>query len=310
MIVDTDLSSDDAIALLYLAADPHVDLRAVTVAGTGLVDCPQGARNALDLLALAGRTDVPVACGSGKPLAGSNTVPEGWRQAADALFGLTLPTAPGTANSDAVTLLGRAIDKAQKPTIVELTPMTNLAAAFRSRPALATKVRRIVAMAGAISVPGNAPDHPTAETNAWIDPLALQIVTNSGAPLTLVPLNATNHVPVTTFFAQALKRYHYATPEATAVWDLVQATGMDHGGSYFWDPLAAAVAVDPSLVHSTAKHLNVDPSTGRTSASPGHTTEIATSAEPAPASNTNSSRPSRRAEPSRSPRTTLTRRSP
>ena len=281
VIVDTDMSSDDVIALLFLLEDKGVDVRAVTVAGTGLVHCPQGGRNALELLALAGRTDVPVACGRGEPLAGLNAVPDGWRQAADALFGLTLPAAgaerPGR---DAVALLTRAIDGAPSaPTIVELAPMTNLAAAFRTRPELARKVGRIVAMAGAVAVPGTAPDQPTAETNAWIDPLALRIVADSGAPLTLVPLDATNDVPVTAFFTEALKRYHYATPEATAVWDLVQATGMDRGGSYFWDPLAASVAVDATPVRRSEKRLDVDLSSGRTSVSPGGTTEIATGAD-------------------------------
>ena len=42
LVVDTDLSSDDVLALLYLAQDPGVDLRAVTVSGTGLVHCPGG----------------------------------------------------------------------------------------------------------------------------------------------------------------------------------------------------------------------------------------------------------------------------
>ena len=108
-------------------------------------------------------------------------------------------------------------------------------------------------------MPGNAPDDPSAEVNRWIDPLAARIVERSGAPLTLVPLDATNEVPVTTWFAQALKRYHYATPAATAAWDIVQSTGMANGGSYFWDPLAASVAVDPSLVRLVAgKAMSAD----------------------------------------------------
>ncbi|HVP74440.1 MAG TPA: nucleoside hydrolase [Gaiellaceae bacterium] len=280
MIVDTDLSTDDAVALLFLAVDPRVDLRAVAVSGTGLVHCPVGARNALELLALAGRTDVPVACGRTEPLAGVNAVPDGWRQAADTLFGLTLPPAKSRPGASAVALIDKAIDGAPRPpTIVELAPMTNLGSAFRARPALAKKVRRVVAMAGAVAVPGNAPGDPATETNAWIDPRAAQIVAGSGAALTLVPLDATNDVPVTTFFARALKRYHYATPEATFVWDLVQATGMDRGDSYFWDPLAASVAVDPTLVRTSARHLDVNATSGRTTASPGGTTAVATSAD-------------------------------
>src|SRR5438034_2194564 len=91
LIVDTDLSSDDVIALLYVLQDPEVDVRAVTVSGTGLVHCRPGVRIALELLALGGRPDVPVACGAESPVAGSNASPEGWRRAADELFGLTLP---------------------------------------------------------------------------------------------------------------------------------------------------------------------------------------------------------------------------
>lgn len=251
VIVDTDLSNDDGIALLYLLESPSVDVRAVAVSGTGLVHCPAGARIALQLIALTGRTDVPVACGRSEPLAGVNAVPDDWRSAADGLFGLTLPPTTARPHGDALTLLHTAIDDAPgPPTVVELAPMTNLAGALRAHPELAKKVRRIVAMGDAIAVPGNAPGHPADETNAWIDPLAARIVARSGAALTLVPLDATNDVPVTTYFAQALKRYHYATPAATAAWELVQATGMANGSAYFWDPLAATVVVDPSLVHT------------------------------------------------------------
>jgi hypothetical protein len=68
LIVDTDLSSDDVIALAVVASDPGVRLEAVTVSGTGLVDCPAGARLASSLLSALGRLDVPVACGQTLPL--------------------------------------------------------------------------------------------------------------------------------------------------------------------------------------------------------------------------------------------------
>ena len=280
VIVDTDLSSDDLVALAFLAADPQVDLRAVAVSGTGLVDCPVGARKARELLALLAHGEVPVACGTSKPLAGLRSVPEGWRSAADSLFGLTLPPVAAKTNGAAVELIGNAINGAPAPpTIIELAPMTDLGALFRSRPGLTTKVRRVIAMAGAVSVPGNAPEEPRAETNAWIDPLAARIVAASGVPLTLVPLDATNQVPVTTFLAQALKRYHYATPEATFVWDLVEATGMDRGGSYFWDPLAASAALDPSLVRTERGRLSVSRESGVTTVSTGNTATIAVGAD-------------------------------
>jgi pyrimidine-specific ribonucleoside hydrolase len=256
VVVDTDLSSDDVVALLYLLESPKVEVRAVAVSGTGLVECPAGARNALQLVALVGRSDVPVGCGRDTPLAGLRSLPDEWRSAADAMFGLTLPPTSARPSGDAVGILRRTAPGA---TVIELAPMTNLAAALRAQPDLARRVRRIVAMYGAVHVPGNAPDDPAFEVNQWLDPLATRIVERSGAPLTVVPLDATNDVPVTTWFAQALKRYHYATPAATAVWDILQSTGMANGSSYFWDPLAAAVAVDPTLVRLVGnKALSAD----------------------------------------------------
>ncbi len=280
VIVDTDLSNDDVIALLYLAQDTHVDLRAVAVAGTGLVHCPAGAQNTRRLLAVIGRSDIPVACGRSEPLRGANAVPDEWRTAADGLFGLTLPPAPHAAGDGAAALLRDAIETSpSRPTIIELAPMTNLAEAFLARPGLRQKVRRVVAMGGAVTVPGNAPDNPAAEVNMWVDPAAARVVARSGVPLTLVPLDATNSVPVTTYFGQALKQYHYATSAATLAWDLVEATGMDRGGSYFWDPLAAATAVIPSLArYSTEKMLEVADD-GRTIVSRGGGARIATGAD-------------------------------
>jgi Inosine-uridine preferring nucleoside hydrolase len=93
VVVDTDMSTDDVLALLYLLQRPGLDVRAVTVSGTGLAHCPAGARNALELLALTGHGDVPVACGRPTPLSGFNQFPAPWRAAADAFFGLELPPA-------------------------------------------------------------------------------------------------------------------------------------------------------------------------------------------------------------------------
>jgi pyrimidine-specific ribonucleoside hydrolase len=280
VVVDTDLSSDDVIALLYLLRSPRVDVRAVAVAGTGLVHCPRGARNAAQLLALAGRREVPVACGSELPSQGFNALPEDWRSAADALFGLKLPPVRAQAGGDAVALLRR---EAPGATVLELAPMTNLAAALHAEPDLAGKIDSVVAMGGAVSVPGNVDGQPAAEANAWVDPAALRAVLRSGVPLTLVPLDATNDVPVTAFVGEALRRYHYATPEATAVWDLVAATRMADGGTYFWDPLAAEAVVDPDVLRTERLRLDVvtaGTDAGRTTAGDtGTPTTVATGAD-------------------------------
>jgi inosine-uridine nucleoside N-ribohydrolase len=257
LIVDTDLSSDDLIALAAVARDPGIRLQAVTVSGTGLVECPGGARLASSLLSALGERDVPVACGRTLPLSLLHVLPADWRTAADHMFGVDLP--PGaTPTRSAVSLLQRTIEKANRPpTVLELAPMTNLAELLRRRPGLADEIREIVAMGGTIAVPGNAPEDKAAETNIWLDPAAAKIVLESGVRLTLVPLDATNDVPVTASVAQTLERYHFEAPAATIVWDLISGTAMDRGGQYFWDPLAALAVTHRELVRTSPMRLAV-----------------------------------------------------
>lgn len=281
VVVDTDLSSDDAIALLYLAQNSRVDLRAVTVSGTGLVHCSAGPRIAAQLLALAGRKDVPVACGRELPLAGAHAVPEEWRTAADGLFGLSLPPARVRTSGSAVSLLRR---EAPGATVLELAPMTNLAQALQAERSLAQRIHGVVAMAGALAVPGNAPNAPAAETNAWLDPAAMRVVLQSGAPLSLVPLDATNHVPITAYISDAFARYHYASPEATLVWDLFRETAIAMGGNFFWDPLAAVSVLDPGVVTTAERRVEVLTSgadSGRTVVGSGSRVNVAVNADQA-----------------------------
>jgi pyrimidine-specific ribonucleoside hydrolase len=237
VVVDTDLSTDDVIALMYVLNRPDLDVRAVAVSGTGLARCPLGARHARELLALAGRPGVPVGCGRDDPLEGFDAFPPQWRDQADSTFGVRLPRAGG-GTGDAVDVLARAAD--ERTVVLSLAPMTDVALLLRRRPHVAA----VYAMGGALDVPGNVGGHERAEYNFWIDPSAVQEVLRAGVPVTLVPLDATNQVPVTPFVHDALARAHYATPEATLVYDLMNATGMHTGGQYFWDPLAAAAIGD------------------------------------------------------------------
>ena len=76
---------------------------------------------------------------------------------------------------------------------------------LHAHPELGRRLTRIVAIGGAVGVPGNVdPGHEHAEFNVWIDSLAARDVLASGVPVTLVPLDATNDVPSTVFFSEAL----------------------------------------------------------------------------------------------------------
>lgn len=266
MIVDTDMAPDDWMAILYLLMRPDVDVQAITVAGTGEVHCEPGVRHAKGLAALAGRPQIPVACGSDTPLAGDHTFPGLWRSRANTLAGLELPANPAAdSGQDAAAMLTDTLRAFPKPvTIVTLGPLTNLAEALQADPALAGQIEQVYIMGGAFDVPGNVGlsgagiDNTAAEWNLYIDPRAAAVVLHSGAPVTFVPLDATNQTPITTAFYNRLAD-NRATPAAEFVYQvLTTQLGLIKNGLYwFWDPLTAVVSTDPGVARTAERRVTM-----------------------------------------------------
>jgi pyrimidine-specific ribonucleoside hydrolase len=256
-LIDTDMAADDWMAILYLLQSPEVDVRAITVTGAGEAHCEPGVRHALDLVALAGRPDIPVTCGRETPLEGDRVFPQSWRDNVDALAGLSIPANPNQPHDqDAVALIGDTIREADgELEIITLGPLTNLAEVFMAEPSLAEQIEQLYIMGGAFSVPGNVSDSSelrtnnfTAEWNIYVDPHAAALVTASGAPITFVPLDASNHVRLNKEFYDQLAEDR-TTPEAEFVYQMLTKNigFVTSGGYYFWDPLTAAIAMDESL---------------------------------------------------------------
>jgi inosine-uridine nucleoside N-ribohydrolase len=189
ILLDTDPGIDDALALFLALASPEVQLAAVTTV-SGNVSVEYTTRNALALLELAGRPDIPVARGCACPLVGSPT------SAADVhgdngLGGITLPAArQQPLEKHAVDVIIETVMSAPgEITLVPIGPLTNIALALRCEPRLAHMVREVVIMGGALRVPGNIT--PSAEFNIYVDPSAAQIVLHAGWPIRLVTLDTT-----------------------------------------------------------------------------------------------------------------------
>jgi len=245
VVVDTDLAFDDIMALLYLLQRDDVAIDAVTITGTGEAHCDPGVRNALALLALGGAPDTPVACGRETPLQGTNAFPDEWRAVVNDLWMVDLPAVErGADPRGAVRLLLDTLDG--DTTLITLGPLTNVAEALRDDPELGSRVPEFVAMAGAIDVAGNTPNG-VAEFNVWVDPLAAKEVIE-GMEVTLVPLDATDDVPFTPFFAETLAA-HPTSPEAKAASAIIAANQeiFLEGGYSFWDTLATALVFRPEL---------------------------------------------------------------
>jgi pyrimidine-specific ribonucleoside hydrolase len=289
VVVDTDASIDDLVAVTFLLASDEVDVRAITVSGTGEVRCPTGVGVVQELLARTGDDDVPVACGRSTPLDGTHEFPTEWRDAADSGWGVVEPSrTPEPDAPSAVELLVDAVEPGV--TLLTLGPLTNIADAFRADAELADRVASIVTMGGAVDVAGNVTepdlDADHSEWNVYVDPTAASEVIGSGAPLVLVALDATDHVPVTPMFLERLALNSH-TPAASLVAELYEANPLvATGEAYFWDPLAAAAVIDPSLLTTERADIAVvtadGPDIARTIRSAdGHPIDVATSADAA-----------------------------
>jgi len=262
ILVDCDPGQDDAIALLLALSSPEVDVLGVTtVAGNQTID--KVTANALRVLELAGRTDVPVAAGADQPLVGELVV------AADAhgetgLDGPDLPAPQGRpVEQHAVELLAERLLASERPvTLVPLGPLTNVALLLAERPEAAERIERIVLMGGAIAE-GNMT--PSAEFNIWIDPEAAAHVFSSGHDVTMVGLDVTNRAVLTPEHAERLRPQGPVGAAVAGMLDFYGAfyrEAYDHGGCPVHDALAVAHVIRPELVTTLARDVQVDVSHG------------------------------------------------
>lgn len=266
VVVDTDLGADDVVALAMLLRHPAVDVRAITVSGTGLVHCPVGVGHVRSILLEVGVRDRSVGCG--RPDAGRDGLafPSPWRSSSDNLYGLQLPTAMGGGDGkDAVTVMNAAIASSpSKVTVVALGPWTNLEDLVTRHPESVQRIAGIHAMAGALDVPGNAMGD--AEWNVRADPSAVDTVLRTDVRVTLVPLDATNALPLTADFFDRLGA-DASAPAADLAWRLLDRNRfLMTSGQYLWDELAAIAFVEPTLVRLERTRVQVDtaePDAGR-----------------------------------------------
>jgi inosine-uridine nucleoside N-ribohydrolase len=261
-IIDTDMGIDDWAAILLMASKPDSQIRAITTTGNGLATCAAGERNAPRILRLAADRE-PVGCSNNYPMDGTNTYPKQWRDETDSLLDIPVPKAKKQEPRSATGLMKKTLrNSSGKVSILSLGPMSNIAEVLEESPSLEKKIRRIVAMGGAVDVPGNirVPEftenssNTVAEWNMFIDPLAAKIVFDSRVPLEIVPLDATNKVPLTPSFTARFKAKATGADGrfAAQVFDKVGRSN-DAGEYFHWDPLAAAIADDPKICERREK---------------------------------------------------------
>jgi purine nucleosidase len=256
-LIDTDVASDDAVALIMALRNPQVEVSAITTVA-GNVGVEQATRNALYTAELCG-SRVPVFAGAEKPLRREHYGAD-WFHGRDGFGDHDYP--PPKRMTERITAADAIIATVEAHPgaleIVTLGPLTNIALTLRKQPDIAQKVRRCVVMGGAPCCEGNVT--PAAEYNIWCDPEAARIVMRSGLPVELVGwhlsrdgavLNASDIEHVLAFSNPIA---HFAIEcNSTAQQAFLVQTG-EHGIA-LPDPVTMAVALDPSIVTARSKHF-------------------------------------------------------
>jgi inosine-uridine nucleoside N-ribohydrolase len=256
IILDCDPGHDDAIALLLALASPEIELLGITTTyGNQTLD--KTTANALRVLELAGRTDVPVAAGAERPLT-RELVVAAHVHGESGLDGPALPPAQEKpASQDAVAFIADRIRASPQPvTLVPTGPLTNVARYLDAHGI--DGIERIVLMGGSIAE-GNFT--PAAEFNIWCDPEAAQRVFWSGLEVTMIGLDVT-HLAI--LGPTLEKRFREAGRIGTFVAELNAFFSRYHQATYGWDgaPVHDAVAVAdvirPELVETHHRNVEVE----------------------------------------------------
>lgn len=264
VIIDTDPGIDDALAILLALASPELAVEGLTTVH-GNCGVAQASSNALAVLELGDRPDIPVAMGADRPLVKSPlTALETHGDTGIGYARLPTPTAHPVEQHAVEFLIERVLGSPGEITIVALGPLTNLALALRLAPQIAGAIPHLIVMGGAIRAGGNVT--PLAEFNTYCDPHAAHIVLGSGIPLTLVPLDVTYQVvftnqhvdhllpiesPITKFVAESTRFYMEYHRSHQSI-----------DGCVINDPLALSLAFSPDLVEVESHPVGVDISAG------------------------------------------------
>jgi inosine-uridine nucleoside N-ribohydrolase len=263
IIVDDDGSPDGMVAMLYFLRNPLFDVRAVTIS-YGEAHPDKFAPLIAQVLASFDGADIPVGYGRDAPLEGTNAFPDPWRDASDDFWGYP-PQEPGSLPSvPAAQLIVETVKNSPQPVLIFISGShTNLAEALRIDPSIASNIRDVYIMGGAVNVPGNihsdwsAFDNEVAEWNIWVDPLAASEVFASGLNLHLVPLDATRQVTWTRKDLPGWQSSGSAESDLAAGLLKWMLDNWSSDGVYIWDLVAAVVATDPRLCPDVPLSLNI-----------------------------------------------------
>ena len=268
VILDVDTGTDDAVAIMFAALHPELELVAVTTVN-GNVPVEHTTDNTLRVLDFIGRSDVPVHRGLSRPLvredfpAKKDYVPG----SSEDMHGRELPIPPATSvaqDQGAVEFLVETFRATTEPiALVPVGPLSNIGAALALDPRIAEAVHEVVIMGGGHHV-GNTT--ASAEFNIWADPEAADMVFAAGFErVTLVPLDATHKALVSRADVDRLAAVGTPAGEAAARFIGRRIDAYSSGrrvasadAAPVHDALCTAFLVDRDVITTESLHVRVE----------------------------------------------------
>lgn len=258
VIIDCDPGHDDAIALLLAVASPEVEVLGVTTVG-GNSGLENTTRNALTVLEVAERTDIPVAAGCAHPLVRPLRIAD-HVHGRSGMDGPELPPPTIEAvDAHAVDFTAETISRhGSGVTLIAVGPLTNVAMLLRRHPAVVGGIDRVVVMGGAIGL-GNIT--PSSEFNIWTDPEAASVVFESGLDVTMVGLDVTHQARLGWAHGERLRPHGRCGAFVADLLDFYvrfheRVYGLD--SSPIHDAVAVADVVWPDLMMAERLHVAVE----------------------------------------------------
>lgn len=261
IIIDTDPGVDDAMAIFFALRAPELDVIGLTTI-FGNVHTDLATMNALRLLDIAGRPDIPVAKGADNPIAIPFGGPVPFVHGDDGQGNVNLPPSSRSAvkQTAAEFIVEQIMAHPGEVTLVPVGPLTNIALALRLEPRIAEHVQQVVIMGGNAFVPGNAT--PCAEANIHNDPEAADVVFGAPWDVVMVGLDVTHTVHMG---PEEIGEYgHIGNAMSEHVTRILPhyrdyfERSLEIDGIYVHDSSAIAYVIDPTLFETIKRPLRVD----------------------------------------------------
>ena len=263
VLFDDDGSPDGTTALLYLLSDPGAWVDAVIISH-GETTPATYIQHIGRMLEDFGITDILLGEGQEKALLPGEDFPDWLRQAGDNFWGFPIPNASKSYPvQEAAALMVDVLKAAPEPLAVFISgSCTDLALALRLDPTIRDHIAAVYIMGGAVHVPGNLtdfsanPENVSAEWNIYIDPLAAAEVFESGIPIVLVPLDATNQVEIARRNTSLWRAGGRLADFAADMYDMLLGDSSEKKMAV-WDVMTAAIMVHPELCQTEPMLLKV-----------------------------------------------------